>query len=123
MFLYATCVKRIGLALTLFVFGHLAGAAANSLEEVYVNKTGATEDRAIIMRASGETYLIEKGSGCYSLWRYRGSLVVIASPGPFLGLGSKLVLPETNQRCNIWNVVRRGLKDDDRSSHIEMEFD
>ncbi|MFN2397806.1 MAG: hypothetical protein ABR543_04070 [Gemmatimonadaceae bacterium] len=37
-----------------------------------VRVTKATDGKAIITRRNGESYLIEKGVGCLSLWRYEG---------------------------------------------------
>lgn len=70
-------------------------------EYVYVQKT--IDDQAIIVRKNGDAYLIEKGVGCLSLWRYEGKIVLINSPGIFLGVGSELLIPERNQKCRIWN--------------------
>lgn len=71
------------------------------VEYVYVQKT--MDDRAIIVRQNGNAYLIEKGIGCLSLWRYEGKTVLINSPGIFLGVGSELLIPELGQKCRIWN--------------------
>lgn len=70
-------------------------------EYVYIQKTMG--DQAIIVRKNGDAYLIEKGVGCLSLWRYEGKLVLINSPGIFLGVGSELLIPDLNQKCRIWN--------------------
>lgn len=70
-------------------------------EYVYVQKT--IDDQAIIVRQNGDAYLIEKGVGCLSLWRYEGKIVLINSPGVFLGIGSELLIPDLGQKCRIWN--------------------
>jgi hypothetical protein len=70
-------------------------------EPVLVTK--AMDDKAIITRRNGESYLIETGVGCLSLWRYEGKTVLIVSPGLFLGVGSKLLIPELDQECRIWD--------------------
>jgi hypothetical protein len=69
----------------------------------YVLVQKVTDDTAIIVRSNGAMYLIEKGVGCLSLWRYEGKRVVIDSPGLFLGVGSKLLIPELGQECRIWS--------------------
>jgi hypothetical protein len=103
----SVCCKIRDLAVFALVIGLIAPAHARGIvEEVYVAKTSTTDDRAVIVRRSGEVYRVEKGNGCFSLWRYQGSVVVIMSPQHFLGLGSKLVIPETNQNCSIWSVAR-----------------
>jgi hypothetical protein len=71
------------------------------VEAVFVKK--AMDDKAIVVRANGEMYLIEKGVGCLSLWRYEGKRVYINSPGLFLGVGSSLLIPDAEQQCRIWN--------------------
>jgi hypothetical protein len=76
----------------------LVSAAA---EYVFVQKV--IDDQAVIVRSNGSTYLIEKGVGCLSLWRYEGKRVIVDSPGLFLGVGSRLVLPDADQECRIWN--------------------
>jgi len=84
------------------VVSMLAGAPAIAATES-VRVTKAMDDRAIITRRNGESYLVEKGVGCLSLWRYEGKTVLIVSPGPFLGVGSKLLIPELDQECRIWD--------------------
>jgi hypothetical protein len=63
-------------------------------------------DKGIIERANGERWLIEKGVGAISFWRYEGKRVLIHSPGLFCGVGSKLILPDTNQEARIWQSER-----------------
>jgi len=70
-----------------------------STQSAYVEKV--VDDKAIISSSSGK-YLIEKGVGCVSLWRYEGKSIIIFSPGIFLGVGSKVLLPNENQECRIW---------------------
>ncbi|HUI07262.1 MAG TPA: hypothetical protein VL486_09680 [Verrucomicrobiae bacterium] len=64
------------------------------------------ESKAIIQRANGEMYLIEYGVGALSLWRYEGKVVLVYSPGLFLGVGSSIVLPEVEEKARIWNAER-----------------
>ncbi len=79
-----------------------AGSAAQgAVEAVFVKKV--MDDRAIIIRANGEVYLIEKGVGCLSLWRFEGRRVYVSSPRQFLGVGSRLLIPDADQQCRIWS--------------------
>jgi len=79
-----------------------AGAAAHAaVEAVLVKKV--MDDKAIIVRANGEIHVIEKGVGCLSLWRFEGKRVYISSPGLFLGVGSRLLIPDADQQCRIWS--------------------
>jgi len=77
-------------------------------EWVFVAKVLSDDNKGIIVRANGEAYLIEKGIGCLSFWRYEGKRVLIVSPGLFLGVGSKLVLPDADQQCRIWDSKTLG---------------
>jgi hypothetical protein len=80
--------------------------AQAGVEAVVVKKT--MDDKAIVVRANGEMYLIEKGVGCLSLWRYQGKRVYVNSPGLFLGVGSNLLIPDDSQECRIWNSESLG---------------
>jgi len=81
----------------------LAGA-----EWVLVAKVLDDDDKGIIVRNNGDAYVIEKGVGCLSFWRYEGKRVLISSPGIFLGVGSKLILPDAGQECRIWDSKALG---------------
>lgn len=105
-------VKAMVLAVVLMGHGAMAHARG-FVEEVYVARTKTNDDRAVITRSTGETYIIEKGHGCISLWRYEGSRVLILYPRLFLGLGSKLLIPEANQHCSIWTVTRGRIWNDE----------
>jgi hypothetical protein len=71
------------------------------VEEVYVHHI--RNDNAEVIRRNGETYTLQTGVGCLSLTSYEGKRVYIVSPGTFLGVGSQLILPSSNQDCRIWN--------------------
>ena len=92
-----------------FVFFGPAVTSARShvmVEEVYVADSRTNDDRAILIRASGESYIVEKGHGCVSLWRYAGRSVLVISPGRFLAMGSKVVIPQSHQQCSVWMLRR-----------------
>lgn len=74
--------------------------AFGATEGVLVKKV--INDNAIVVRSNGDTYLIEKGVGCLSLWRYEGKTVYVSSPGLFLGVGARLLIPDADQECAIW---------------------
>jgi hypothetical protein len=94
-------VSRRWAYLLLILAAHAPRVAARSGEYVTVYKV--MEDKAIVIRSDGATYLIEVGVGCLSLWRYEGKRVIVSSPGLFLGLGSKLIIPDLGQECRIWD--------------------
>ena len=75
-------------------------------EFVYVYKV--MDDDAIVIRENKQAYLIEKGVGCLSLWRYEGKSALITSPGLFLGVGTKLILPDEGQQCRVWDFKALG---------------
>ena len=62
------------------------------------------DNKAIIQRRNGESYLIEYGVGVISIWRYEGKAVLIHSPGLFCGVGSSINLPDDNQKAPIWKA-------------------
>jgi len=85
----------------------MASSAAHAgVEAVTVQKV--MDDKAIIVRGNAEMFLIEKGVGCLSLWRYEGKRVYVNSPGLFLGVGSSLLIPDAGQECRIWNSESLG---------------
>jgi hypothetical protein len=84
----------------LAIFSSAIVSIAAVTEYVLVQKVLA-DDKAVIVRANGDTFLIEKGIGCLSLPRHEGKRVVIDSPGRFLGIGSRLLIPDVNQECRI----------------------
>jgi hypothetical protein len=107
MSLSMALAKRVAISVAIVLFGQVANPYASaSIEEVLVTETKTHDDRAVIMRQNGELYLVEKGSGCVSLWRYEGRPVLIVSPGQFLALGSRLLLPDPRQQCSIWMITR-----------------
>lgn len=96
-------MKLAGAALLLLL---TTRPAAAGVEGVFVKKV--MDDKAIVVRSNGDTYLIEKGVGCLSLWRFEGKSVYISSPGLFLGVGSRLLIPDAGQECRIWDSERLG---------------
>lgn len=96
----------VALVIAIALFPTLSAHVLASAEYVLVQKV--MDDQAVIVRSNGGTYLIEKGVGCLSLWRFEGKKVIVDSPGLFLGVGSKLVLPDVDQECRIWNSKEIG---------------
>ena len=60
--------------------------------------------KVVIIRRTGERYIVEYGVGCLSMWRYEGKAIIINSPGLFGGIGSNLILPNEQQTCRVWNL-------------------
>jgi hypothetical protein len=78
----------------------LFGAA----ESVMIVKVMKNDDKLIIRRRNGEQWMITKGSGALSAYRYEGRQVVISSPGTFCGSGSTLVIAAENQEARIFDA-------------------
>jgi len=72
-------ITRVLVVIALVLLHALSAVAA--AEYVLVQKV--IDDQAIIIRLNGAVYLIDKGIGCLSLWRYEGRRVIIDSPGIF----------------------------------------
>jgi hypothetical protein len=72
------------------------------IEQVTILAVQDSDYKAIIRRRNGELYLIEYGVGVLSIWRFEGKPAIIHSPGLFLGIGSKIVLPGADQSARIW---------------------
>lgn len=69
-------------------------------EEVYLAEIA--DINLVVVRHNGEAYRMQNGIGCRSLWKYRQELITIQSPGDsFLGEGAKIILPDSEQSCNI----------------------
>jgi hypothetical protein len=79
-------------------------------------------DRAMIIRDNGETWILEKGVGCLSLDFYEGKQILIYSPGLFAGIGSKIILPDRDQQCKIWDAEYLGIEPTIIESHINGAF-
>lgn len=82
-----------------------SGAKAGE-EEVYVNKVIAEEDACVIARRNGETYLVHKGAGCWSLYRFENKTILVVSSDKFADAGSTLSLPDTGQTCKITSATQ-----------------
>lgn len=78
--------------------------AVAGVEEVLVVKVLTNDDFFIVERKNGERWLLEKGVGAISLWRYEGRRIVIDSPGAFGGIGSQVLLPADRQKARIWDA-------------------
>lgn len=99
-------MKRRVLSSTLvMVFLLVAISIAHAATEyVTVVKVMDADDNAIIERSNGEQWLIQKGIGAMSLWRYEGKKVIVYSPGIFCGIGSYLIIPDRDQKARIWEA-------------------
>ena len=98
-------MKALLFLLCLFASSASVFAAA---ESVLLVKILRGDDKLIIQRRNGEKWMITKGSGAPSAFRYEGKLVVISSPGSFCGAGSTLVLVNEGQEARISDAESLG---------------
>lgn len=91
--------KTICLSSFLF-FAMLCNA---EVESVLLINTIDFSTTAIIQRQSGIKYKIVYGVGIIGLSRYLNRYIYINSPGIFAGVGSEIVLPDTDQKARIWS--------------------
>lgn len=100
---------RAALAVALAVYSvGFATTALAGAEEVLLYKVLGAGDEGIIVRQNGDAYQIQKGVGCLGFGLREGRTILIVSPGLFLGVGSKLLIPERDQECRIWNSTALG---------------
>ena len=86
------------------ILGALLTPSLIAAEAEHVVLRSVMKDKLIVVRKDGTAYLVEKGMGCLSVSQYEGRQVVIDSPGRFLGVGSRLLLPNAEQDCQIWQA-------------------
>ena len=86
----------------------VSSSAFAGAESVLLVKIIRGDDKLIIQRRNGEKWMITKGSGAPSAFRYEGKLVVISSPGSFCGAGSTLVLVNEGQEARISDAESLG---------------
>ena len=98
-------MSRILLILFLALISSSAFAAA---ESVLLVKVLQDDDKLIIQRRNGDRWMITKGIGALSVYRYEGRMVIINSPGLFCGIGSTLVLVDEGQEAKIWDAEEIG---------------
>ena len=89
---------------TILLLAFTAINAFAGAESVTVVKVLDNGDSGIIERRNGERWLIEKGVGALSFWRFEGKQVIINSPGMFCGVGSHVILPDLDQQARIWKA-------------------
>jgi len=83
-------------------------AARTTTEWVYVAEVDGYD--ATLVRFDGSVYRVRRAVGCIGLRRKEGEYVLAQSPGlSFLGLGSKLILPDRGQECLLHSADRIGV--------------
>ncbi len=80
--------------------------AQQDAEYVGIVEVDTVHNVAVIVRGDGEVYRVNFGIGCLSMSMHRGGTVVVVSPGLFAGIGSTIVIPDTNETCTIWSSDR-----------------
>jgi len=92
--------KTICLSIFIILFVMLCNAEVERVLLVNIIDFSTT---AIIQRQSGIQYKIVYGVGVIGLPRYINKYIYINSPGIFAGVGSEIVLPDTDQKARIWS--------------------
>jgi hypothetical protein len=95
--------KMKNVIITIFLL-FIASLSYAGTEYVTLIKVMDNDDKGIIERSNGERWLIEKGVGAISFWRFEGKKILIYSPSLFCGVGSKVILPDVGQEARIWDA-------------------
>lgn len=95
-------INAVGILLSLFLLTNVCSYGGT--EFVTLIKVMDNDDMGLVQRANGEVWLIEKGVGALSFWRFEGKKILITSPGMFCGVGAKVILPDVSQEAKIWNA-------------------
>ena len=94
MIVYSLLIT-IFLSISLFVY---AGE-----EQVYLAEL--SDINLVIVRSNGESYRMQHGIGCRSLWKYRLKNITIVSAGDSFGAeGARIVIPELEQSCQVQHL-------------------
>lgn len=70
-----------------------------AIETVTVRQAAA--DSALLERADGSLWRVIRGADSLSAWAYVSRRILAFSPGPFLGGGARLLIPELDQQCAV----------------------
>lgn len=97
--------------------GLTLGASHGRTENVVISRV--TGNDAVVIRSTGEAYHIHRGPGCTSLENHIGKTALIFSPGPFAGVGSRLVIQDAGEDCRILsaNPLQAGAADSPGRRH------
>lgn len=98
--------RLFGLLLVLLVASSVPAFAG--VEPVLLVKVLRDDNKLIIQRRNGDKWMITKGVGALSTYRYEGKMVVISSPGVFCGTGSTLLLVDDGQEARILDAESLG---------------
>jgi hypothetical protein len=94
--------RLIGLLLVILLSP--SATAFAGAESVILVKVMKDDNKLIIQRRNGDQWMITKGVGALSTYRYEGRMVIINSPGIFCGAGSTLLLVDDGQEARIWDA-------------------
>jgi hypothetical protein len=100
-------MTRFFCLLLVFLLTSSATAFAGA-ESVLLVKVMRDDNKLIIQRKNGDKWMITKGAGVLSTYRYEGKMVIINSPGAFCGSGSTLILVDDGQEARIWDAESLG---------------
>jgi hypothetical protein len=98
--------RFVGLLLALLLVS--SATAFAGAESVLLVKVMRDDNKLIIQRRNGDKWMITKGVGALSTYRYEGKMVIINSPGIFCGTGSTLLLVDDGQESRILDAESLG---------------
>ncbi len=82
----------------------ISGSEELELKSYFVSAVIDSKDEIIVTDSYGDSYLIEYGIGCLSMWRYEGKVIQIDT-GLFLdGIGDRIYLFDSDDDCSVWDV-------------------
>jgi hypothetical protein len=102
---YAVAVRRfapLALASAAGIGVFPAPASARLVEAVGVLESSGFS--TVIFREDGQVYRVQHGTGCIGMYRMPGHAVYMTYDVVFGGVGSELVLPDSNERCMVFSV-------------------
>lgn len=76
-----------------------------NLKAYYVDSVIDSKYNIIVSDKNNDSYLVEYGIGCLSMWRVANKTIYIDIGGTFLdGVGDKIYLFDYNQSCSVWDA-------------------
>ncbi|GEM_PF-2693844 len=76
-----------------------------NLKAYYVDSVIDSKNNIIVSDKNSDSYLVEYGTGCLSMWRVANKTIYIDIGGTFLdGVADKIYLFDNNQSCPVWDA-------------------
>jgi hypothetical protein len=98
----------------------VAASAFAAAESVLLVKVMKSDDKIIVQRRNGEQWMLTRGVGALSAYRYEGRLVVINSPSTFGGAGATLVIAAEGEEAPLFGAERISSRSGGGGSSVPM---